>query len=200
MGRIHIYLDAQFWWIVERKETVDWDKHYFIDKKIKLNQAEYKKALRHDKPFIQLLKRYVKRSGKILECGSGLGRNALAISAAGFRVTGIDISPQMVSASKQFAKNVNVHVKFEKADMFMFPTKFEKDSFDCITSCGVLEHFSKTKNRQAIKNNFTLPHLSSSLFPFRAGTTKLSTAINPTAMRGQPVEICGRSTCGKQTF
>lgn len=71
---------------------------------------------------------------KILDVGCGSGRDAHVFSAAGYDVTGLDLSQGMI----EFAREKYPDIEFIHADMLQMP--FENDIFDGLWAHGVLFH------------------------------------------------------------
>ena len=72
--------------------------------------------------------------GEVLEVGVGTGRN-LSTYSAGVRLTGIDLSAQMLARAKRRATRLGADVRLEHADVEELP--FADDTFDTITATCV---------------------------------------------------------------
>lgn len=83
---------------------------------------------------IDLLRRYGRSSGDLLEIGAGTGWQARALSEAGFNVDAIDLPPE----SEISGHARNRHWPISDYDGVHIP--FSDDSFDLIYSSNVLEH------------------------------------------------------------
>lgn len=79
---------------------------------------------------------------KILDvgCGGGLLSNELA--KQGYRVTGIDLSPESLRVAKKYDATRNVH--YEVADAYHLP--FADGCFDAVTSMDFLEHVERPED------------------------------------------------------
>jgi hypothetical protein len=66
---------------------------------------------------LDIVRRYVPPKGRVLVPGVGVGREALHLARAGFRITGIDLVQEMVDASAINAKKAGVAADFIKGDM-----------------------------------------------------------------------------------
>lgn len=75
---------------------------------------------------------------RILDVGTGTGRGAFLLAAAGAHVTGVDASEQMLSIARQRAMETQVQVDFQVGDAHKLP--FEANSFDVALSLRVLMH------------------------------------------------------------
>jgi SAM-dependent methyltransferase len=73
--------------------------------------------------------------GTVLELGAGTGRIALSLAQRGFRVTGLDIAPAMLTQAKvkraKLPSEVADRVKFVKADMTAFDLGRTFDAVIC---------------------------------------------------------------------
>lgn len=85
---------------------------------------------------------FVKKGGKILDVGSGSGRDSLAFSNMGYEVVAIDSSAQMVEATKSLA-NVNTYL------MDLLNLDFD-EKFDGIWACASLLHIPRDLLSQAL--------------------------------------------------
>lgn len=66
-------------------------------------------------------------SVQILDIGCGTGRHSIELAKRGYRVTGIDLSKNMIDRAIEKAKTENVNIDFKIADArdFHFETKFD---------------------------------------------------------------------------
>jgi SAM-dependent methyltransferase len=55
--------------------------------------------------------------GRVLDIAMGNGRNAIYLAKLGFEVEGVDISPEVVSASLESAEKIGVTIKAQVADL-----------------------------------------------------------------------------------
>lgn len=77
---------------------------------------------------------------KVLECGCGGARTSLFLALRGFKnLTGSDYAPEALRlAQSNFAK-YKKHANFVQDDLLH--SKLQSESFDCVMSFGLLEHF-----------------------------------------------------------
>lgn len=78
-------------------------------------------------------------SGKILEIGSGAGKEASLLINVGYDYTGVDLSKTLL----ELAKNKNPKSKFIKASVYKLP--FKDKTFDGFWCCATLLHIPETK-------------------------------------------------------
>jgi SAM-dependent methyltransferase len=74
-------------------------------------------------------------NARILDLACGSGRHAVVLASQGYDVTGLDLSPQMIEAAKNHAKEKGVVVQFSIADMRQV-TELVRGSFDLVVCLG----------------------------------------------------------------
>ena len=82
--------------------------------------------------------------GKLIEVGSGGGRDAQKIIAKGYDYTGMDVSDGLLN----IAKGNNPAAKFTRASIYNPP--FQTNTFDCFWSAATLLHIPKEKAPNAL--------------------------------------------------
>ena len=89
---------------------------------------------------------------RILDVGCGTGRHAINLATKGYKnITGIDLSPNLISAAKKVAKGKNVQVDFRVGDARKLPFENEFDAALCLCegAFGLLEN--DTENYKILK-------------------------------------------------
>lgn len=83
---------------------------------------------------------------RLLVVGCGVGREAIALAARGFRVTGIDAVPDLIAAARRQAAAQSLDVAFEvkAAHDLDFPT----GSFDAVVCSGGVYEQTPTRRRR----------------------------------------------------
>jgi 2-polyprenyl-3-methyl-5-hydroxy-6-metoxy-1,4-benzoquinol methylase len=79
------------------------------------------------------------RQGKILECGCGGARTSLYLARRGFNVTCSDFAPEAIRLASDNFSALSVNGNFVQDDLLN--SKLPPESFDCVMSFGLLEHF-----------------------------------------------------------
>jgi 2-polyprenyl-3-methyl-5-hydroxy-6-metoxy-1,4-benzoquinol methylase len=79
------------------------------------------------------------KQAKILECGCGGARTSLYVARRGFAVTCTDNSPEAIRLAKDNFAALNVNATFIQDNLL--DSKIPSESFDCVMSFGLLEHF-----------------------------------------------------------
>jgi SAM-dependent methyltransferase len=88
----------------------------------------------------RLLRRHVKPGSDLLEIGFAPGKLLSCVARRlGARVSGIDYSPRGVEASRDLFERAGVSGDLRVEDVFA--TSFAPNSFDCVLSIGLIEHF-----------------------------------------------------------
>jgi ubiquinone/menaquinone biosynthesis C-methylase UbiE len=75
---------------------------------------------------------------RIIDVGTGTGRGAFLLAAAGARVTGIDASEQMLAIARERARETGADVNFQLGDAHQI--EFGDRAFDIAVSLRVLMH------------------------------------------------------------
>lgn len=70
--------------------------------------------------------------GRILDMGCGTGRHSVALARHGFRVTGVDLSPGMLSVAHRRAETADVDVEWVQADATRFTRPKAFDTLICL--------------------------------------------------------------------
>lgn len=84
----------------------------------------------------------------VLELGAGTGRVALHLARAGFRVTGIDSSPEMLAIAKaKVEPGLRRRLRFVEADMRDFRLKERFDLVIC--AYGTFQHLHSTEEQRS---------------------------------------------------
>jgi len=86
-------------------------------------------------PILELTKRFLPAGSTILEGGCGAGGKVAALTAAGYRMVGVDYAPETVSRLNQLCPEFDIRV----GDVFHLD--FPDGYFDGYWSFGVIEHF-----------------------------------------------------------
>jgi ubiquinone/menaquinone biosynthesis C-methylase UbiE len=83
-----------------------------------------------DARIVAQLLELLPRVGRVLDVGCGYGRIAVPIARAGFAVTGLDISPNLLRAARREAVRHHVAVAFDRGSMTSLP--YPDVSFDAV--------------------------------------------------------------------
>jgi SAM-dependent methyltransferase len=99
-----------------------------------------------------LAKQFASKPGAhLLDVPCGNGRHALALSALGYRVSGVDISPGFISEARQRAIQAGVDIEFLQADMRDLPWHAVFDGAFCFgNSFGYLDYGGMTSFVHAV--------------------------------------------------
>lgn len=125
----------------------DWfNSDFYLDVYAHRNDEDAKKIV---ELILSLIK--LQTASKILDSSCGNGRHAVNFAQKGFKVTGFDLSPQLLKFAKAEAIKNNLNIKLINADIRNF---FIKEKFDLIvnlfTSFGYFE--SDSENFLFFKN------------------------------------------------
>ena len=102
--------------------------------------VNWQDRLAFEMPFIEKQVAELKGSGKrtldILDGACGTGMHAIALARGGQRVSGADLFPQMVEASRRNAEDAGVPARFETAGLGSMAAVFGEGSFDMALCLG----------------------------------------------------------------
>jgi ubiquinone/menaquinone biosynthesis C-methylase UbiE len=87
------------------------------------------------KTIVPFIKQYVEKSSAILDAGCGDGYGAYLLAKAGYDVTGVDISSEMIENAKR--KTSGLNLSFYKADIREIPA--DQESFQCVMAINSFE-------------------------------------------------------------
>jgi len=89
--------------------------------------------------------------GKALDAAMGLGNNAFFLSARGYEITGVDISPVAVSRVREHAEKNRLLIHAVAADLGQFPVG--KDVYDLIANFYYLDRTLIPQLKNGLKKN-----------------------------------------------
>lgn len=92
-------------------------------------------------PWLSSLVAHTESGKAVLELGSGTGELSAGLAAKGRQVTLLDFSEESLSFSQRLFEELGLEGRFEKGDV-LESLPFADDSFDCVFSSGLLEHFN----------------------------------------------------------
>jgi 2-polyprenyl-3-methyl-5-hydroxy-6-metoxy-1,4-benzoquinol methylase len=69
---------------------------------------------------------------RILDIGCGTGRHSVELAKRGFKVTGVDISPQMLAEAEKAAAQAGVKINWINRDAAVFKSKEKFDAAICL--------------------------------------------------------------------
>jgi tellurite methyltransferase len=112
-----------------------WDEKFYggkdhLDPKFRLPHEDFGE-------YLELLKKH--QAKKILDLGCGTGRHAVALTKAGYKVYGIDISENALNVCWDWFKDENLQADIIFGDMYK-PLPYEENFFDGLVSINVLHH------------------------------------------------------------
>jgi ubiquinone/menaquinone biosynthesis C-methylase UbiE len=91
--------------------------------------------------FVRVLRENVRHSGPVLDFGCGTGDITIACKEAGFKMFGIDVSPQMIERARR--RSVRHGIEFALLDSAPpLALQYQAGSFDAVIASSVLEYVS----------------------------------------------------------
>lgn len=94
----------------------------------------------------------IRPGGRVLDIGVGQGRNALALAANGFRVTGIDTSSAAVDQCRTTAADSGASLDLHRGDVFTFEP--DATPYDAIVCLGLIPMLSRPENASLLHRIF----------------------------------------------
>ncbi|NQT81141.1 MAG: signal peptidase I [Candidatus Aminicenantes bacterium] len=162
LGRLNNFIYSWFWPLIKIQRVLDrilslFDPNLFIKKPIDSFQSVAEKydgkeeVEFHSRILSEglekwekdVITKYVKPKTRILDVGCGAGREAIALTKMGFKVTGIDISPNMINKAIKNAKKEKLNIQFKVQNVadITCPTK----SFDYVLFSRAVYSYIPTK-------------------------------------------------------
>jgi cyclopropane fatty-acyl-phospholipid synthase-like methyltransferase len=92
---------------------------------------------REPSDFALMVTRLLPPRARVLELGSGEGRDCLFFAAQGFAVTGVEVSAAGLAKAARFAKERNLPVRWVHGDMGDVPVD---GTFELVYSCGAIHY------------------------------------------------------------
>lgn len=86
---------------------------------------------------------------KIIEVGSGSGRNSLELAKKGAYVTLLDYAKDVLNVTKYYFKQNKLNAEYVNASLFEMP--FPDDTFGVVWNAGVMEHWVGSEQVNALK-------------------------------------------------
>lgn len=103
------------------------------------DQNTRKSRLAEMQGYADVVATYVKADANVLEVAPGPGYLSIELAKKGFKVTGVEISPDFVEIAKNNAREAGVSVDFKEGNAADLPC--EDDSFDFIICSAAFKNF-----------------------------------------------------------
>lgn len=106
---------------------------------------------------LALLRKRLKRSTgvKVLDLGCGAGLHTIDLAKFGYRVWGLDISPEAIKLASKNAKKADVHINFTVGSMKR-RLPFKSSFFDGVICLRVLNHGIKSEIRSVVNEIYRI--------------------------------------------
>ncbi len=89
-------------------------------------------------PEKAMVQRFMSSPAKVLDIGCGAGREAVELAELGFKVTGIDITPELLNLAKNLAEKRSMNIDYQLCDGTTLA--FGESSFDYVLMIGQMIH------------------------------------------------------------
>ena len=128
------YNESKKFGIYNKKENI----RFFNAKtnEVEYDSKEYKHYFKHFKPHLEIISKYTKKGGKILDIGCGPGHLLGLLSKKGYDVEGMDITKELVKA---------LNKKYKVYFCEVGSKKMKGKKYDFLVLSHVIEHVSNPK-------------------------------------------------------
>jgi SAM-dependent methyltransferase len=92
--------------------------------------------------LIELVIQHTSPNSRILEAGCGTAGLSMILADAGFNVTALDLTEDVLNFAKTKICLQNIPLNFVQGDILNLSAMFDKGYFDTVCHSGVMEHFS----------------------------------------------------------
>ncbi|MBM3309703.1 MAG: class I SAM-dependent methyltransferase [Candidatus Altiarchaeales archaeon] len=106
-------------------------------------------------PFYQ---KHLKDGSRILELCCGLGCTAIPLSHH-YHITALDQDDRILEYARMNARNFGGRIDFIKGDLRNIDKTFGRDSFDAVSSSGVMEYFPEDEVKQLVSRQLKIAPL-----------------------------------------
>ena len=96
------------------------------------------------------------KNSKIVDIACGGGRVSIPLAKLGAKVTGVDITKEMLDFAKKNAKKNKCLPNLFLVNESAWDTKLPSNSFDNVLLLGILEHLPDTYKKKTLKEAFRL--------------------------------------------
>jgi 2-polyprenyl-3-methyl-5-hydroxy-6-metoxy-1,4-benzoquinol methylase len=110
--------------------TSEWQKFFNAHAPVYMDNIFTKNTVKEVDFLLRELR--LPTGSSILDMGCGTGRHSIELTKRGYKVTGVDLSPGMLSQAKTTAKEANVKVEWVQSDATLFKSKKPKDAAICL--------------------------------------------------------------------
>src|SRR3989442_1721685 len=103
-----------------------------------------------------LVERYFTNKGELLDLACGAGREALLLARRGLTVTACDWSPRMIAEAQRRAREANLPIRFEVADLY--DLQYPENAFDylLLTNIAYSYIFPRLRRIRFLKQAYSI--------------------------------------------
>src|SRR5438093_12431703 len=95
---------------------------------------------------LTLVERYFANKGELLDLACGAGREALLLARRGLAVTACDWSPRMIAEAQRRAREANLPIRFEVADLY--DLRYPENEFDYLLLTNIAYSYVFPRRRR----------------------------------------------------
>ena len=117
----------------EKRDSAQISEDFY--RELKPSGLEARTAPQWDRAIANSLKALLPAGADVLDIGCGYGRLAIPLAREGFRVTGLDLSPDLIAEAKRRAATADLKISFQVGNMTSLPYNDERfDAALCLWS------------------------------------------------------------------
>ncbi|MFH1125831.1 MAG: class I SAM-dependent methyltransferase [Candidatus Altiarchaeota archaeon] len=133
----------------------DWLSKFRKTRSLAFTDESYRRCRMAVEKILPLYKKHLRKGSKLLDLGFGPGCTGIPLSHH-FQVVGLDKDERIIDYALENARKFGGKIEFKKGDIRHLDKLFAKDSFDAVTSAGVMEHFPEEDIKKLVEKQLRI--------------------------------------------